>query len=222
MIIGKTRSNIGAEIDTQYEILLQMIEDLAGHYHEDECAFNERVDKIYEEASKYDYETYSDMTQGYGEIQGQYYRKSVEARKVLFCAIFSYFESMLCGIIKFYGIEKGRINQFDQLIVKLCKGYTRRFSAQLILPEGKDIACDYYRPLRNYFMHGELNPGKDLDNLEIFVDNEEDLCRNWNKDIEITDNGFLRRALTLTHEFLCTIDESFGKKVREEYNRQNG
>lgn len=36
MMVGKTRSTIGAEIDNQYEILLQMIEDLAVHYHKEE------------------------------------------------------------------------------------------------------------------------------------------------------------------------------------------
>lgn len=219
MILGKTRSNIGAEIDTHYEILLQMIEDLADHYHEEECAFNEKVDKIYEEASKYDYETYSNMTQGYGEIQNEYYRKSVEARKVLFCAIFSYCESMLCGIMKFYEIDRGRTNQFDQLVAKLCKGYKKKFVEQLTLPEEKCLICDYYRPLRNYFMHGELNPGKDLNNLALFVDKEEALRCDWNYFIEITNNGFLRKALTLIHDFLCAIDESFVEKVREEHKR---
>ena len=35
-MIRNARTNIRAEIDTQYEILSQMIEDIADHYQEEE------------------------------------------------------------------------------------------------------------------------------------------------------------------------------------------
>ena len=38
-MIGKARTNIRAEIDTQYEILSQMIEDIADHYQEEALRF---------------------------------------------------------------------------------------------------------------------------------------------------------------------------------------
>lgn len=222
MKIGKTRSNIRVEIDAHFEILLQMIVDLADHYHSEEYAFDEKVNKIYEEASKYDYETYSDMTQGYGEIQDEYYLKTLEARKVLFCAIFSYCESMLYGIISFYDINKGRTNQFTQLVKKICEEYEKKYSEQMSLSSGKVLICDYYRPLRNYFMHGEINPGKDYENLANLVNMEEHLHYNWNKEIEITDNEFLKKSLDLIYEFLCRIDESYVEKVRENIENDTG
>jgi hypothetical protein len=39
MTIGKTRTIIRAEIDTQYEILSQMIEDIADRYQEEALRF---------------------------------------------------------------------------------------------------------------------------------------------------------------------------------------
>ena len=46
MIIGKTRSNIGAQIEDQYEILSQMVNDIAGHYDENALVYKKDIDKI--------------------------------------------------------------------------------------------------------------------------------------------------------------------------------
>ena len=54
-MIGKTRTNIRAEIDTQYEILSQMIEDIAVHYQEEVHDFEQKVNTIAEEDSRGDY-----------------------------------------------------------------------------------------------------------------------------------------------------------------------
>ena len=56
-------------------------------------------------------------------------------------------------------------------------------------------------------MHGEINPGKDYENLANLVNMEEHLHYNWNKEIEITDNEFLKKSLDLIYEFLCRIEE---------------
>ena len=121
---------------------------------------------------------------------------------------------MLYGIISFYDINKGRTNQFTQLVKKICEEYEKKYSEQMSLSSGKVLICDYYRPLRNYFMHGEINPGKDYENLANLVNMEEHLHYNWNKEIEITDNEFLKKSLDLIYEFLCRIDESYVEKVR--------
>ena len=44
MTIGKTRTIIRAEIDTQYEILSQMIEDIADRYQEEALRFEQYID----------------------------------------------------------------------------------------------------------------------------------------------------------------------------------
>ena len=53
-MIGKTRTNVRAEIDTQYEILSQMIEDIANNYQEEELRFEKFVDRMAEEDSEGD------------------------------------------------------------------------------------------------------------------------------------------------------------------------
>lgn len=63
-------------------------------------------------------------------------------------------------------------------------------------------------------MHGEINLGKDYENLANLVNMEEHLHYNWNNEIEITDNEFLKKSLDLIYEFLCRIDESYVEKVR--------
>ena len=111
MIIGKTMSNIRWEIEYQYEILSQMISDIADHYHDKAIALEKKVNEIYTEYANSDYETFSNETQGLDDVHDKPYSLCYEARKILFCAIFSYFESMLYGIIEFYKIPRAKANQ---------------------------------------------------------------------------------------------------------------
>ena len=216
MIIGKTISNIRAEINTQYDILLQMIEDLAVHYHKEECALNLKVDKVYEEASKCDYETFSNMTQGYGEIQDEYYRKSVEARRVLFCAIFSYFESMLHGLIDYYKIPIGGAKYVNKLVEAIKKEYEKRYSEEI--PDygfTESVVCKQYRILRNYFMHGKLEKEADIELLRSYALSVSGLgCYEWDK-YEIESNSFLTVALDRINGFLERIEVSYFTKEME-------
>lgn len=145
MIIGKTYSNIGWEIENQYEILSQMINDIAEHYQNEVLTIKNEVDEIYKKFSDSDYETYSNETQGLDEVLDKPYSLCYEARKILFCAIFSYFESMLYGIIEYYKIPRGKANQPSQLIEKICKEYDTKFSKKLPISEDiKNTICYKY------------------------------------------------------------------------------
>ena len=116
MIIGKTYSDIGWEIEHQYEILSQLIDDIAEHYHDEALAVEKEVDEIYNKYSDSDYETFSNVTQGLDEVLDKPYSLCYEARKILFCAIFSYFESMLYGIISFYNIPRNGAQRISKLL----------------------------------------------------------------------------------------------------------
>ena len=212
MIIGKTRSNIGWEIEHQCEILSQMIGDLAGHYQEEALAIKKNVDEIYDKFSNSDYETYSNETQGLDEVLDKPYSLCYEARKILFCAIFSYFESMLYGIIEFYKIPRAKANQPGQLIDIICKEYEKRFSNPLTLSEFfKNCICNNYRPLRNYYMHGKID--KDMDLLISFAKSDDSINDSWCSNYEIMDDNFLRNALNNIKEFLIGIDEAYSAKM---------
>ena len=215
MIIGKTMSNIGWEIENQYDILSQMISDIAERYHDEALALEKKVNEIYDEYANSDYETFSNETQGLDEVLDKPYSLCYEARKILFCAIFSYFESMLYGIIEFYKIPRGKTNQICQLIELLCKEYKKRYSDHLlILEDEKQIICVQYRLLRHFYMHGALDRGMDL--LISFAKAEESINNKWCGNYEILNNDFLRTALDKIKCFLISIEEAYDNKTREQ------
>lgn len=210
MIIGKTKSNIGWEIENQYEILSQIIGYLAEHYQDEALDLEKEVDKIYNNFSDSDYETFSNEIQGLGEELDKRFAYSYEARKILFCAIFSYFESMLYGIIMYYKIPRGKANQPSQLIKKICEEYDRRSSYHLSISEDiKNTICNKYGLLRNYYMHGLLDRG--MDRLIEYVQSEESI----NDGFEIKDNDYLRTALNTIKTFLESIEDAYAMKQRE-------
>ena len=216
MIIGKTYSDIGWEIEHQYEILSQLIDDIAEHYHDEALAVEKEVDEIYNKYSDSDYETFSNVTQGLDEVLDKPYSLCYEARKILFCAIFSYFESMLYGLINFYKIPIGRTNQTEQLIDKIKKEYDNRYGGHLIISESaRQTICDCYRPLRNYYMHGSLNSSNDRTLLKTYAKSKECINDGWGGHYEIKDNEFLRKALNNVKDFLFAIDDAYTIQLRE-------
>jgi hypothetical protein len=216
MIVGRTRSCIGVEIDAQYEILLQMIEDIAGHYQEMECYVKDEVDNIYQEASHYDYETSSSITQGYGDVLDRYHKLSAEARKVMFCAVFSYLESMLYGIINFYNINRHGEREIAKITKVIAREYTKKYHKDIVFnEEAHNMIFTYYRPLRNFFMHGDVDDALDRRNLLILPDIEHSIKRLDGFNFEITDNTFLRNLLTLVYGFLVSVEDAYNHKTRE-------
>lgn len=216
MIIGKTRSNIGWEIEHQYEILSQMIDDIAEHYQDEALAVEKEVNEIYKKYANSDYETFSNETQGLDEALDKPYSLCYEARKILFCAIFSYFESMLYGLINFYKIPIGGTNQIGQLIDKIKKEFENRYGGHLLFSESaRQTICDCYRPLRNYYMHGNLNSVKDISLLECFAKTEDSINDRMCGNNEIKDNDFLRKALNNVKAFLVAIDDAYTIQLRE-------
>ena len=214
MKIGKTYSDIGWEIEHQYEILSQLIDDIAEHYHDEALAVEKEVDEIYNKYSDSDYETFSNVTQGLDEVLDKPYSLCYEARKILFCAIFSYLESMLYGLINFYKIPIGRTNQIGQLIDKIKKVYDDWYGGILSIPESaRQTICDCYRPLRNYYMHGSLNSSNDRTLLKTYAKSEGCINDGWGGHYEIKDNDFLRNALNNIKDFLIGIDDAYSAKM---------
>ena len=208
-------SNIGWEIENQYEILSQMISDVADRYHDEAIALEKKVDETYNKYANSDYNTFSNETQGLDKVLDKPYSLCYEARKILFCAIFSYFESMLHGISDFYNVTKEKKRHMDKLLAVICDEFGNRFSSELIYDE-EDWHTIYekYRPLRNYYMHGIIYDEMSL--VIAFAQSEASINDKSNGHYEILDDDFLRTALSKINGFLVNIEEAYDNKAREQ------
>jgi hypothetical protein len=215
MIIGKTMSNIGWEIENQYEILSQMISDVAEHYQKEAIDLDLIVDAEVAKEPEDDYDAQLSKRNEYREIVIKKSMQCAEARKVLFCAIFSYFESMLYGIIEYYKIPRGKTIQVKQLVDIIKNEYVKRYNDQF--PDygyTETIICEQYRILRNYFMHGKLDSDNDMESLRSYVLTTSGISwYDWDR-YEITDNNFLIVALGRINGFLVRIEEAYNNKSR--------
>lgn len=212
-MIGRARTNIRALIEDQCEILSQMISGIADRYNAEAYSFEEEIKRNAKVNSEGDYDIYSSIVDTYSDSVDMHYTLCFEARKILFCAIFSYLESMLYGIISYYEIERCNTNQISQLIDKIANQYKKWFNEELILPNDlSQKICEYYRPLRNYYMHGELDSDKDKANLETFIDSNSNYIVSY---YEIKDNEFLRCVLSEMNSFLLNIEEAYVFRMTE-------
>lgn len=216
-MIGKARTNIRAEIDTQYEILSQMIEDIADHYQEEALRFEKYIDRVAEEDSEGDNDIKFSIQRSFDDSLEKQYSLTFEARKIMFCAIFSYFESMLYGIIEYYKIPRGKTNQVKQLVDIIKDEYVRKYNEQF--PDygyTETIICEQYRILRNYFMHGKLDKESDNELLRSYVFSVNGLgWYEWDR-YEIIDNNFLIGALGRINGFLVRMEEAYNTKSRKQ------
>ena len=215
-MIRNARTNIRAEIDTQYEILSQMIEDIADHYQEEELRFEKYVDRTVEENSEGDEDIKRTILRNYDAPLEMQYSLTYEARKILFCSIFSYLESMLHGLKDYFKIPVEK-PQYVKNLVKAIKGeYKERYS-ELFPDYGytETIICSQYRILRNHFMHGELNKDADKELLRSYALSDSGLrSYEWDKYV-IESNSFLTIALDRINGFLVRIEEAYCKKEKE-------
>ena len=89
-MIAKGYTNIRAMIETQYGILSHMITDIA--------------DRLARDNSDGDYEVYHKILNSFNDVEERSYCLMTESRKILFCAIFSYYETMLNEFVLYYKI----------------------------------------------------------------------------------------------------------------------
>ena len=215
-MIRNARTNIRAEIDAQYEILSQMIEDVADRYQEDELHFEEYVNRMAEEDSEGDEDIKHTILRNFDASLEKQYSLTFEARKILFCTIFSFFESMLHGLIDYFKIPVDNPKYVNNLVEAIKKEYEKRYSDHF--PDygsTEAIICTQYRILRNYFMHGELNKDADKELLRSYALSDSGLRGyEWDKYV-IESNSFLTIALDRINGFLVRIEEAYCKKEKE-------
>jgi hypothetical protein len=215
-MIRNARTNIRAEIDAQYEILSQMIEDIADRYQEDELSFEKYVDRMAEEDSEGDEDIKHTILRNFDASFEKQSSLTFEARKILFCTIYSYFESMLHGLIDYFKIPVESPKYVNNLVEAIKKEYKTRYSE--CFPDYgciETIICTQYRILRNYFMHGKLERDADKELLRSYALSVNGLrCYEWDKYV-IESNDFLIVALDRINGFLIRIEEAYCKKEKE-------
>ena len=103
-MFAKGYTNIRAMIETQYGILSQMITDIAYRYQAQLKETEEENDRFAQENSDRDYDVYHSILNSLSDVEERSYCLMTESRKILFCAISSYYETMLNEIVLYYKI----------------------------------------------------------------------------------------------------------------------
>lgn len=194
-----------------------MIYDIDNHYQTSLQQINDDVRYIAEDNSNGDYDEYISIVHNFDDDIDRQTALCVEARRILFCSIFSYYEKMLHGIADYYDISSGA-EQVLQLYEAIQKEYKNRYADTInIDPKCVESVNQTYRLLRNYFIHGKLSKSYDRDKLYSNIDLLDGIERCGNLDIEITKNTYLYKALDDIKSVLTSIEEGFSNKTQDEW-----
>ena len=138
-MFAKGYTNIRAMIETQYGILSQMIMDIAYRYQTQLKQTEEEADRLAQNNSDGDYEVYHTILNSFNDVEERSSCLMTESRKILFCAIFSYYETMLNEIVLYYKIANNA-TQPSQILDSILKAYKTKY--------GEEITC--IPQIRNY------------------------------------------------------------------------
>lgn len=215
-MFAKGYTNIRAMIETQYGILSQMIMDIAYRYQTQLKETEEENDRFAQENSDRDYDVYHSILNSLSDVEERSYCLMTESRKILFCAISSYYETMLKEIVLYYKIANNA-TQPSQILDSILKAYKIKYGEEITCREENVVyANSIYRLLRNLYMHGSLSKEKDRCTLFNYAGITKGLKTFGIDTIVITDNDFLFKALDCFKSILVCIDDAFMKQLSEE------
>lgn len=215
-MFAKGYTNIRAMIETQYGILSQMIMDIAYRYQTQLKETEEENDRFAQENSDRDYDVYHSILNSLSDVEERSYCLMTESRKILFCAISSYYETMLNEIVLYYKIANNA-TQPSQILDSILKAYKIKYGEEITCREENVVyANSIYRLLRNLYMHGSLSKEKDRCTLFNYAGITKGLKTFGIDTIVITDNDFLFKALDCFKSILVCIDDAFMKQLSEE------
>ena len=103
-MFAKGYTNIRAMIETQYGILSHMITDIAYRYQTLLKLTEEEAERLAQNNSDGDYDVYHTILNSFNDVEERSLCLMTESRKILFCAIFSYYETMLNEFVLYYKI----------------------------------------------------------------------------------------------------------------------
>ena len=206
-------------IETQYGILSQMIMDIAYRYQVQLKETEGENDRFAQENSVGDNDVYHSILNSFNDVDERLSCLMTESRKILFCAIFSYYETMLNEFVQYYKIaNKAKLP--SKILETILKAYKTRYGEEITcIEENVAYANSFYRLLRNLFMHGCLSDEKDRCTLFNYAGVINGLKTFGTDTIVITDNDFLFNALDRFKAILICIDDAFMGQFSEEQKR---
>ena len=206
----KARSNHRAMIEDQFVILSQMTEEIKYN-------FDKRIDKI-EQIAKEDAISQSDgddiifhsvlNNNSYQTEIQKSYDMIIQARQIVFCAIYSYYETMLNRIIIQYSLpaQKNEKKDAKSIIQFINKDLSSKTNDNFDIND--TFINDYCRLLRNHFMHGILSDIKkqqELTELSEYYGSVEYHI----SDAYIIYNSFITKVLKSIHNIIIYIDNAY-------------
>ena len=215
-MFAKGYTNIRAMIEIQYGILSQMITDIAYRYQALLKLTKEEDDRLARDNSDGDYEVYHTILNSFSDVEERSYCLMTESRQILFCAIFSYYETMLNEFVMYYKITNNA-KQPSKILESILKAYKTKYGEEITcIEENVAYANSIYRLLRNLYMHGYLSDEKDRCTLFNYAGITNGLKTFCIDTIVITDNDFLFKSLDCFRAILISIDDAFMSKYSEE------
>ena len=130
-MFAKGYTNIRAMIETQYGILSQMITDIACRYQTQLKQTEEEADRLARDNSDGDYDAYHTILNSFNDVEEMSSCLMTKSRKILFCAIYSYYETMLNEFVLYYKIANNATqpsqildSYFEDVLRKLMSSMT--------------------------------------------------------------------------------------------------
>ena len=220
-MFAKGDTNIRAMIETQYGILSHMITDIAYRYQTLLKQTEEEADRLAQNNSDGDYDVYHTILNSFNYVEERSSCLMTESRKILFCAIFSYYETMLNEFVLYYKIANNA-TQPSQILDSILKAYKIKYGEEITcIEDNVEYANSIYRLLRNLYMHGTLLGEKDRCTLFNYVGVTHGLKAVGIDTIVITDNAFLYKALDCFKTILVCVDDAFTQQLSEEPQIRN-
>ena len=220
-MFAKGDTNIRAMIETQYGILSHMITDIAYRYQTLLKQTEEEADRLAQNNSDGDYDVYHTILNSFNDVEERSSCLMTESRKILFCAIFSYYETMLNEFVLYYKIANNA-TQPSQILDSILKAYKIKYGEEITcIEDNVEYANSIYRLLRNLYMHGTLLGEKDRCTLFNYVGVTHGLKAVGIDTIVITDNAFLYKALDCFKTILVCVDDAFTQQLSEEPQIRN-
>ena len=208
-MFAKGYTTIRAMIEIQYGILSQMITDIAYRYQSQLKETEEENERFVQENSDGDYDIYHTILNSFNDVEEMSSCLMTESRKILFCAIFSYYETMLNEFVLYYKIANNA-TQPSQILDSILKAYKTKYGEEITcIEENVEYANSFYRLLRNLYMHGSLSKEKDRCTLFNYAGVTNGLKTFGIDKIIIADNDFLFKALDCFRTILVCVDDAF-------------
>lgn len=153
-MIGKTRSNIEAELDFFYGSYKNLIDRIATSYEQDKNLLKGKVGLIKSDKS-IDFEESRSILSPYYDLEEELLLQEQNIRICLFASVFSFWEKSLLQIYNHRGCKIYKKDGSENKSLKI-KDYIDALLAEDIKVQLPSILTNQLDELRNYCMHGTL------------------------------------------------------------------